>query len=794
MDNHAQSACESCGRALPAGASNCPSCGAAVPAPHSDAPQDRYLGRLILDRYRIIERIARGGMGEVYKAEHIERDLEQYVAVKFLHRRFANEPSFSARFFNEARYSARIRHPNAVRVFDRGSLEDGTLFIVMEYVRGESLSRYIKRVGMIDIAPAIRIATQIASVLAEAHQSGVIHRDVKPDNIMLMKSARPGFPHVTVLDFGIAKMFDDDRGHQTDTNVIFGTPEYMSPEQGRGHPYDHRVDIYALGLLIYYMLVGKPPFTGKDKVAVVHQQCYEPVPLLHTQTSQPVPARLSSLVARMVAKDPAERPADMLEVMRELESLAIRDDGNAFEEALRQSAQRDEDTSPSKPSSRSARGRTVGSIAEPAREAVEEVRRQIARERGEAALASATQVGSSQAASSHEARQGAGAAPLRELSVDATVSGATARNRAGLAARGDRSAPAPEFRVRPERAPQEQITGVIPAERDLWQLSMRSASAALPTHQVRVGVSSGIRVGRREQLALVALALVLSIGILFALGRAFLAGNADAGPPAEPEASMAAAAPLDESSEDSLAGDAPDEATPAPPDDDAEDPGNRERAEQSAPVDEPRGARPQGLAPRQTEPAAAPPPEQPQRTPEPSADEIASAAPAQQDAAAREEVAAQVGRAALALSSGQIDEARRMVRELSSSEPAPDGPEWASLQASLRRADQLVSSVRDALSSNNCSSAEAAAASLGREVSAHLETIERRRIRESCTSTAEPSGAGSSTSEREPREDREASSDGEAPMRLPTDREETQAPSRPAAPSDQPLALPPAEL
>lgn len=789
MDNHAQSACESCGRALPAGASNCPSCGAAVPAPHSDAPQDRYLGRLILDRYRIIERIARGGMGEVYKAEHVERDLEQYVAVKFLHRRFANEPSFSARFFNEARYSARIRHPNAVRVFDRGSLEDGTLFIVMEYVRGESLSRYIKRVGMIDIAPAIRIATQIASVLAEAHQSGVIHRDVKPDNIMLMKSARPGFPHVTVLDFGIAKMFDDDRGHQTDTNVIFGTPEYMSPEQGRGHPYDHRVDIYALGLLIYYMLVGKPPFTGKDKVAVVHQQCYEPVPLLHTQTSQPVPASLSSLVARMVAKDPAERPADMLEVMRELESLAIRDDGNAFEEALRQSAQRDEDTSPSKPSSRSSRGRTVGSIAEPAREAVEEVRRQIARERGEAALAAASQTGAPQADARRLVQRDASPAPTREHGEDSAMSGATARNRAGLAARS--AAPAPEFRVRPERAPQEQITGVIPAERDLWQLSMRSASAALPTHQVRVGVSSGIRVGRREQLALVALALVLSIGILFALGRAFLAGNADAGPSAEPEASMAAAAPLDESSEDSLTAGTPEEATAALPQVEAEESAERESTNRDERADEPRGARPQGLPARQHERAAAPTAQQAPAQPEPSTDEVAAAAPSQPDTAAAERVAAQVGRAALALSSGQIDEARRMVRELSSSEPAPEGPEWASLQTSLRRADQLVSSVREALSSNNCSSAEAAAASLGREVSAHLETIERRRIRESCTSPPEPAPPAATT---EPRVERETNPEGDAPMRLPTDRAEPQAPSRPAAPVDQPLALPPAEL
>lgn len=281
---------------------------------------------MISQRYRVVERIARGGMGEVYVAEHVE--MKQLVAVKFLHKRYAHDESFAARFFNEARYAAQVTHPNAVALYDFGRLDDGTLFIVMEYVRGESLSRVVRAQKMIPVPMAIRVASQVAEVLASAHEKRIIHRDVKPDNIMLVQGAG-GRVSVKVLDFGIAKILDDEDGHHTEPGVMFGTPEYMSPEQAMGRSYDHRVDVYALGLVLYYMLAGSPPFSGQNKMAVLQAQVQEEPPQLERSAKQPIPRRLVRLIDSMLAKSPDERPADMIAVFKELDEILTLDDVEA---------------------------------------------------------------------------------------------------------------------------------------------------------------------------------------------------------------------------------------------------------------------------------------------------------------------------------------------------------------------------------------------------------------------------------------------------------------------------------
>lgn len=304
--------------------------------------QGRYIGQMISQRYRVVERLARGGMGEVYVAEHVE--MRQLVAVKFLHRRYAHEESFATRFFNEARYAAQVTHPNAVALYDFGRLPDGTLFIVMEYVRGEALSRVVRSQGMISVPMALRVASQIAEVLASAHEKRIIHRDVKPDNIMLVQGVG-GRVSVKVLDFGIAKILDDEDGNHTEPGVMFGTPEYMSPEQALGRPYDHRVDVYALGLVIYYMLAGAPPFSGTNKIAVLQAQVQQQAPPIERVARQPIPKALARIVARMLEKDPEQRPSSMGEVLHELDALQ---QGVVVEEPLKLAPAKPQDAAPAR--------------------------------------------------------------------------------------------------------------------------------------------------------------------------------------------------------------------------------------------------------------------------------------------------------------------------------------------------------------------------------------------------------------------------------------------------------------
>lgn len=275
---------------------------------------------MVSQRYTVVKRVARGGMGEVYLARHAE--LNQHVAVKFLHRRFADDEEFATRFFNEARSACRVNHPYAVSIYDFGRMEDGTLYIVMEFIEGISLKDMIKRDGRLDPKRALRIGRQACEVLATAHDQSVVHRDVKPDNLMVIEAPN-GRVSIKMLDFGIAKILDEEStvAALTQTGVTFGTPEYMSPEQASGREVDERSDIYSLGLVIYCMLVGHPPFRGKNKLALLQRHIRETPPRLDHSCPAPLPTPLVKLVESTLEKDPAKRPQSMEALLASLEGV-----------------------------------------------------------------------------------------------------------------------------------------------------------------------------------------------------------------------------------------------------------------------------------------------------------------------------------------------------------------------------------------------------------------------------------------------------------------------------------------
>ncbi|HEV2862718.1 MAG TPA: serine/threonine-protein kinase [Pyrinomonadaceae bacterium] len=270
---------------------------------------------VIAGRFRVEREIGRGGMGTVYRASHL--GLERPVAVKILKQEFAAHPEVADRFMREARTMARLKHPRAAMIFDAGHLADGRPFIVMEYVEGATLAEVLAREGRFDPARAVRVAAEILDVLAEAHALGIVHRDLKPSNIML--NARG----VCVLDFGIAKVLQDStdvtRTHATtETGLVIGTPRYMSPEQCLGHRVGPASDLYSVGVLLYEMLAGRPPFTDQLSSAVLVKQATTPPPPL-AGLRPDCPRRLAQAVHALLAKAPAHRAASAAEARTLLE-------------------------------------------------------------------------------------------------------------------------------------------------------------------------------------------------------------------------------------------------------------------------------------------------------------------------------------------------------------------------------------------------------------------------------------------------------------------------------------------
>ncbi|HMJ11959.1 MAG TPA: protein kinase [Polyangiaceae bacterium] len=287
------------------------STGAATPA------TDALLGSVLAGRYRIEKLLGSGGMGSVYRAEHVH--MRKAVAIKVLHREMTYLPEVVARFEREAVAAARIEHANVAAATDFGRLDDGAFYLVLEYVEGQSLRALMKEMKRLPSVRALHIAHQIADALNTAHSAGIVHRDLKPDNVMLIdREGEPDF--VKVLDFGIAKLSVEGQGQQqplTQLGSIFGTPDYMAPEQAQGLPVDARADLYTVGVLLYEMVAGTTPFSDDDMVVVLTRQL--------TADPPPLPADVEPafelLIRTLLAKAPEQRLPNAAELVRRIDEL-----------------------------------------------------------------------------------------------------------------------------------------------------------------------------------------------------------------------------------------------------------------------------------------------------------------------------------------------------------------------------------------------------------------------------------------------------------------------------------------
>ena len=263
------------------------------------------VGRLLDGRYYVIEKIGRGGMGIVYRAE--QRLLSRQVAVKVLSGKLNDEGSAIKRFRKEARAIAALRSEHTVTVFDMGVTSDGLLYYAMDLLEGQSLAHVLLKEGVLGYHRAADIALQVCASLEEAHRKSILHRDIKPENIFL--SPEGGGEHVTVLDFGLAKLIGDFTGTVvTQIGAVAGTPEYMSPEQATGEELDGRTDLYSLGVVLYTMLTGTVPFSGDRMMATMLMHVEEPlVPVNMRNPNANVPGPIEAFVTQAMAKDRNER-------------------------------------------------------------------------------------------------------------------------------------------------------------------------------------------------------------------------------------------------------------------------------------------------------------------------------------------------------------------------------------------------------------------------------------------------------------------------------------------------------
>lgn len=280
---------------------------------------DPFIGKLIEGKYLIEECLGKGGMAGVYKAKHT--GTSGYVAIKLLRSDQMADESAIKRFYVEAQNTHRLHHPNTVRVSDFGQTEDGILYLVMEYLPGKPLAKVIEEQGPLAPARAVRIIVQVLKSLGEAHAMGMIHRDVKPENIMLLDQfGEPDF--VKVLDFGISRSL---HAGGLGTRGAIGTPEFMAPEQWSGRIVDHRADLYSVGCMFYEMLAGRLPFERQSADTQEVVRCMT----AHLNETPPdlaeiapwVPKPLSEIVMSLLEKDPEDRPKDAQEVLRRLENV-----------------------------------------------------------------------------------------------------------------------------------------------------------------------------------------------------------------------------------------------------------------------------------------------------------------------------------------------------------------------------------------------------------------------------------------------------------------------------------------
>jgi serine/threonine-protein kinase len=304
--------CPKCGVEYPDTNTLCPADGVAL-----ETTDDSLIGTTLAGKYRIDARLNEGGMGTVYRATHVL--MEKTVAIKVLRPSLAADEKIVARFSREARAASRISHPNALSVTDFGEDENGIVFLVMEFLSGRTLKQLIRDEGPLPLPRTVEILRQVGDALNAAHAQGVVHRDLKSDNIMLIDTMAGD--HAKVLDFGIAKINEPEGKRDTELtapNLVIGTPQYMSPEQcSQESEIDARSDIYSLGVILYEMLVGHVPFSADSPTMVMMKHLQEPVPSVLEERSD-LPASIGRVIARAMAKLPANRYQTIAELIEDL--------------------------------------------------------------------------------------------------------------------------------------------------------------------------------------------------------------------------------------------------------------------------------------------------------------------------------------------------------------------------------------------------------------------------------------------------------------------------------------------
>ena len=313
MTTPASVTCAGCRQSFAETALYCPNCGRPK---LREAPVDPLVGKLLGERFQVVEQIGQGGSGTIYRAEHVT--LRRKVAIKVLHQELSRDDLAVERFRREATTVAEIDNEHIVEIHDFGRTNDGRLYLAMELLEGDTLDHILEREKTLSVEKVADILIQVGEALMEAHAIGYVHRDLRPRNIYLaMRRGKANF--VKLLDFGLAKLVESDaQAASTSLGMTFGDPRYMSPEQARGDRIDRRADIYQLGCVAYEMLTGAPPFTGNRVFDILTKQVTEiPAPL---PTRRPgVPMWMEAAVAKMLAKDPENRFATttrMVEALR----------------------------------------------------------------------------------------------------------------------------------------------------------------------------------------------------------------------------------------------------------------------------------------------------------------------------------------------------------------------------------------------------------------------------------------------------------------------------------------------
>ena len=296
----ARKVCPHCGSEYETDARFCPKDGAAL---RPVGGSDPLIGHTLGDRYHILSLVGEGGMGRIYLAEHVR--MNRQCAVKIMRQNLVNDADAAARFAREASSAARIIHPNVAAVFDYGE-SDGHVYLVMEFVEGKALGSILEEERVLSLPRALELTRQVADALAAAHELGIVHRDLKPDNILIART-KSGREVAKVVDFGIAKAIEDVPGQKlTETGLVIGTPEFMSPEQLMGDPVDARSDIYSLGCILYLLVVGVPAADAPTREGMLKRRLSENAPHPKSE-NETLPAELDALVAKALAPAPDDR-------------------------------------------------------------------------------------------------------------------------------------------------------------------------------------------------------------------------------------------------------------------------------------------------------------------------------------------------------------------------------------------------------------------------------------------------------------------------------------------------------